>query len=91
MPPFCKHARVRLLDDDFQSGSLQHRATLEQLKPDEPCFYLDWFRTLPMSLDPDGLRAVHACWDEQSIFRITTDLEQQGAISPALVHSACKK
>ena len=69
----------------------QHRATLEQLKPDELRFYLDWFRTLPMWLDLDGLRAVHACWDEQSISRITTDLEQQVGITPPLVHSACKK
>jgi len=44
-----------------------------------------------MWLDLDGLRAVHACWDEQSISRITTDLEQHGGITPALLHSACKE
>jgi len=69
----------------------QHRATLEQLAPHELRSHLEWFRTLPMWLDLDGLRAVHACWDELSMSRITTDLEQQGGITPAIVHSACKK
>lgn len=69
----------------------QHRQTVEQLKPQELRSYLDWFRTLPMWLDLDGLRAVHACWDEESMTRIAADLVQQGGISPALLHSACKK
>lgn len=33
----------------------QHRATLDQLAPQELGSYLDWFRTLPMWLDLDGL------------------------------------
>jgi hypothetical protein len=69
----------------------QHKATLDQLKPDELRSYLDWFRTLPMWLDLDGLRAVHACWDERSLFRIAADLEQQKGITTDLLHSACKK
>jgi hypothetical protein len=69
----------------------QHRATLEHLKPDEIRSYPDWFRTLPMWLDLDGLRAVHACWDEQSMSRITADLEQQGGITTDLLYAACKK
>ena len=69
----------------------QHRATLEQLKPDELRSYLDWFHTLPMWLDLDGLRAVHACWDERSMSRIAADLAEHGGINPALLHSACKK
>ena len=45
----------------------QHRATLEQLAPQELRSYLEWFRTLPLWLDLDGLRAVHACWDERAM------------------------
>lgn len=30
-------------------------------------YYLDWFATLPLWLDLDGLRVVHACWHEPSI------------------------
>ena len=53
----------------------QHRKTVEQLKPDELVSYLDWFRTLPMWLDLDGLRVVHACWDEQAINTIAQALD----------------
>lgn len=31
---------------------------------------LDWFRTMPTSLDLDGLRVVHATWDQTHITRL---------------------
>ena len=45
----------------------QHAATLDQLSPGDLASHLAWFRTLPMWLDRDGLRVVHACWDEASL------------------------
>lgn len=44
----------------------QIRRTEEQLGVDIP-LWTDWFRTLPLWLELDGLRAVHACWDPKSI------------------------
>ncbi len=67
----------------------QHRHTLEQLNPKELSSHLEWFRTLPMWLDLDGLRAVHACWDERAMAKIATGLEEQGGITPAFLQSAC--
>lgn len=67
-----------------------HRKTVEQLKPNELVSYLDWFRTLPMWLDLDGLRVVHACWDERAMTRIADALEKEGGITPDLLHSACR-
>lgn len=32
--------------------------------------WLDWFRTLPLFLEIDGVRAVHACWDARRIERL---------------------
>jgi len=32
--------------------------------------WLQWFRGLPMFLEIDGLRAVHACWDARCIARL---------------------
>ena len=49
---------------------LQHRATLEQLArrfPDEWAGWLAWFKTLPLYLDLDALRVVHASWRPESI------------------------
>jgi hypothetical protein len=53
--------------------------------------YLAWFQTLPMWLDLDGLRVVHACWDEQAVRMITLALEGKRAITNAFLHCACKK
>ncbi len=35
--------------------------------PDEWADYLDWFMTLPLFLEFDGIRCVHACWDQEMI------------------------
>ncbi|RYY45943.1 MAG: phosphoesterase [Chitinophagaceae bacterium] len=47
----------------------QHGATLEQFRNHPALWeqYLEWFRTLPLFLELDGIRAVHACWDQQHI------------------------
>ena len=47
----------------------QHQATLDQFVryPDEWQSYLEWFYTLPLFLDLEDLRVVHACWDDDHI------------------------
>lgn len=47
----------------------QHEATLHSFTDaeDELWAYVTWFKTLPLFLDLDGLRIVHACWDEKAI------------------------
>ena len=74
-----------------QKNEIQRRKTGEQLKPDELVSYLEWFRTLPMWLDLDGLRVVHACWDENAIKTITQALDGKRVIANAFLKSACKK
>jgi hypothetical protein len=69
----------------------QHGQTILQLSDKELASALDWFRTLPMWLDLDGLRVVHACWDEQKIAAISNALEEHDGITPAFLQSACKK
>jgi len=69
----------------------QHRQTLDQLKPEELHFYLEWFRTLPMWLDLDGLRAVHACWDKKAIATIAHAVKEHRGLTNGFLHAACKK
>jgi hypothetical protein len=48
----------------------QHQATLDQLVlpyPEEWRSYQQWFKDLPLFLEIDGLRVVHAAWDENAI------------------------
>ncbi len=69
----------------------QHSQTVRQLDPDELGSYLTWFRTLPMWLDLEGLRVVHACWDHASINNIAAALEAARGISPGLLEAASRK
>lgn len=60
-------------------NTMQHEAFLDQVKGAERSHYLEWFTTLPLWLDLDGLRVVHACWHDESIALVT---ERCGSSSP---------
>jgi hypothetical protein len=49
-----------------EKNSRQHAETMRQIPARELTSHLNWFRTLPLWLDLDGLRVVHACWDSRS-------------------------
>ena len=68
----------------------QHRQTIEQLTPGELTFYLDWFRTLPMWLELDGIRAVHACWDEQAMQKVRHAASGNQVHTAAFLQRACR-
>ena len=66
----------------------QHKAFLSAYDSDlkEKKSVIEWFKTLPLWLDLDGLRVIHACWDFDLINRIdkpilTEDLLQQSSIT----------
>ena len=61
----------------------QHAETLRQIPAGELASCLDWFRTLPLWLDLDGLRVVHACWDETRMAEIS------GPVTDEFLHAAC--
>lgn len=67
----------------------QHGQTLLQLNDAQLSDALAWFRTLPMWLELDGLRAVHACWDDASIATIENQLQQAGGLTDEVLASAC--
>ena len=74
-------ATGRFLREHSDKNVHQHRQTVAQLKPRELQSYLEWFRTLPLWLDLDGMRVVHACWDERSMKTIEGALQQHGGLS----------
>lgn len=47
----------------------QHEAFLSEVPADSPLHrsIIDWFMTIPMWLDLDGVRVVHACWSADHI------------------------
>jgi hypothetical protein len=61
----------------------QHAETMQGVPPDELASYLNWFRTLPLWLDLDGFRVVHACWDETHMAKIS------GPVTNEFLYAAC--
>ena len=53
---------------------LQHKAFLEQVGEGSALHmeYVQWMRRLPVALDLGGLRAVHACWDDEALATLET-------------------
>jgi hypothetical protein len=81
------HLRVR-----SNKNIRQHNRTISELSDEELASAMDWFRTLPMWLDLDeGVRVVHACWDERAIASIAAGLKEHGGVTTAFLESACKK
>ncbi len=55
-----RHLRVH-----FEKNRDQHQSFLEVFEgAHDYAETIEWFRTLPLWLELDGIRVVHACWDE---------------------------
>ena len=74
----CEHLRPH-----NEKNSHQHAETMRQVPAGELASYLAWFRTLPLWLELEGLRVVHACWDETRMARIS------GPVTDAFLYSSC--
>lgn len=55
---------------------------------DAPRRLVRWFKTLPLWLDLDGLRVVHACWDGDSIDVLRPMVSETNSLTDELVHAA---
>ncbi len=66
-----------------EKNSHQHAETIRQIPAADLASYLAWFRSLPLWLDLDGLRVVHACWDETRMGKIN------GPVTDEFLCSAC--
>ncbi len=53
----------------------QHREFLRQVGEGSSRHreYIDWFRTLPVTLDLGGIRAVHACWRDTDVLLVQAE------------------
>lgn len=68
----------------------QHLETLRQLSAAELYESIEWFRTLPLWIDADGLRVVHACWDPASMEPLAQDLERRGGLTRNFIEAASR-
>ena len=69
----------------------QHEAFLNEYKdPEELEAVLDFLWSLPLWIELDGLRVIHACWDEQQLKRLETEHAGQ-ILTPDLLRKASSK
>ncbi len=68
----------------------QHRAFLEAYADDpaEMSSVLDWFSSLPLWLDLNGIRIVHACWHEPSMQALQLHLHADNSMQDGLIVNA---
>jgi hypothetical protein len=65
-----------------------HATTLEQVPAGELAGHLEWMRTLPLWLELDGLRVVHACWDPPALAVTQEAIVRHGGISDTFLVEA---
>lgn len=70
----------------------QHRAFLAEFPPGakETREVMDWLRTIPLLIERDGFRAVHAAWAEPTVAALRGHLPDLRLDEAALVRSADK-
>jgi len=61
----------------------QHAATLKQLPGGDMTEWLEWFAGLPLWLDLGGIRAVHACWDDDAMEKLRNVGRMEGSVLEA--------
>ena len=74
-------------------NTLQHQAFLNEYQDDPEGWgdVIDWFKTLPLWLDLDDIRVVHACWEKMYIERILELQNGSSFLGDELLHTACDR
>jgi hypothetical protein len=76
------------LREHNEKNNHQHAETMRQLNADELREAVNWFCTLPMWVDLDGIRVVHACWDDRSMNVIEQAIYEHGYVSTEFMRLA---
>ena len=71
---------------------IQHYETLKQFQNRQTEYeeYLDWFKTLPLYIETDTFKAVHACWDNKVIEYLKKTLVND-RLTDDLIYQSVKK
>jgi hypothetical protein len=80
-------------DDDGPRHRDQHQQFLDAVGADSSRHLelIEWFESLPMWLELDGLRVVHACWDQHSIDVLRPLLNADATMPPAFIEASNRK
>lgn len=90
---FAKKVDGRYLRDRSWKNIKQHLRFLQEFD-ESPHEYLDtiaWFQSLPLYLELDGLRVIHACWDQSFIDRLKKEHSGSVLTETLLISASDKK
>ena len=85
------HENSAFLRERSYKNVRQYLETVRQLTDREIDDYTAWFLELPMWLELDGLRVVHACWDPASMAIVEDGMRRHGGLNEAFMHDACEE
>ena len=90
---YTKDSHGNYLRPHTENKSFQHEKFLQAYEhnPAEYQSVIEWFQTLPMWLDLDTLRVVHACWDEESIAHLKSVQLGDNLLGRDLLHASSIK
>jgi len=90
---YCTPAPEGFADDYLRSHNPRHtrliRETLDQFSgaQSEWALYLDWFKTLPLYIESEAFRVVHASWDRRLIQRLRDEYHTDKITYDLLIES----
>lgn len=84
--PDPHHPGAYLRPHDEGHNRAQHQVFLEQVVEGSSLHgeIIDWFRTLPLWLELDGIRVVHACWHDPSLDWLGTQVQARNVLPESL-------
>jgi len=91
---YCtKNDEGQFLRSHIDKHANQHRAFLDAYEgdPEEYSRVIEWFKTLPLWLDLEGLRVIHACWDPEHIEQILQHLGGSNLLTDQLLHTSATR
>ena len=53
--------------------------------------WIEWFRTLPLWIEEEGFRVVHACWSEPHIQKLGTILNADNTLNESSIYKGARK
>jgi hypothetical protein len=72
-----------------QNHTHQHQAFLDEyVDKDEIADVINWFKALPLFLELDEVRIIHACWNEAAMVAIQGELESNNCLNDAFLVKA---
>lgn len=82
------HLRIRT-----DKNRAQHQRFLDEVGEDTPAHreWVDWFLGLPLWLETDSVRVVHACWSPAHMKTLSSQLATGNRLTPELMVKASRK